>query len=129
MVTLVKAYNICVTMVAQGHRHQLSIPPFFSPSELSFWPYGANFWVLVRFKFFLEPINVDNQFCFGNTALSFCFLFSQIWGLFCIFWALRGYLFGPLGLFWVEVRFKNIFGTSNVDYQFLFWKYSPIFLF
>ena len=24
--TLVKAYNICVTMVAQGHRHQLSIP-------------------------------------------------------------------------------------------------------
>ena len=25
--TLVKAYNICVTMVAQGHRHQLSIPP------------------------------------------------------------------------------------------------------
>ena len=27
METLVKAYNICVTMVAQGHRHQLSIPP------------------------------------------------------------------------------------------------------
>ena len=26
--TLVKAYNICVTMVAQGHRHQLSIPPY-----------------------------------------------------------------------------------------------------
>ena len=23
--TLVKAYNICVTMVAQGHRHQLSM--------------------------------------------------------------------------------------------------------
>ena len=29
METLVKAYNICVTMVAQGHRHQLSIPPFW----------------------------------------------------------------------------------------------------
>ena len=29
METLVKAYNICVTMVAQGHRHQLSIPPKF----------------------------------------------------------------------------------------------------
>ena len=27
METLVKAYNICVTLVAQGHRHQLSIPP------------------------------------------------------------------------------------------------------
>ena len=27
METLVKAYNICVTVVAQGHRHQLSIPP------------------------------------------------------------------------------------------------------
>ena len=25
MVTLLKAYNICVTMVAQGHRHQLSM--------------------------------------------------------------------------------------------------------
>ena len=25
METLVKAYNICVTMVAQGHRHQLSM--------------------------------------------------------------------------------------------------------
>ena len=29
METLVKAYNICVTMVAQGHRHQLSIPQSF----------------------------------------------------------------------------------------------------
>ena len=28
--TLVKAYNICVTMVAQGHRHQLSIPPQYA---------------------------------------------------------------------------------------------------
>ena len=28
--TLVKAYDICVTMVAQGHRHQLSIPQLFS---------------------------------------------------------------------------------------------------
>ena len=26
METLVKAYNTCVTVVAQGHRHQLSIP-------------------------------------------------------------------------------------------------------
>ena len=26
METLVKAYNICVTVVAQGHRYQLSIP-------------------------------------------------------------------------------------------------------
>ena len=30
METLVKAYNICVTVVAQGHRHQLSIPPYIS---------------------------------------------------------------------------------------------------
>ena len=29
METLVKAYNICVTMVAQGHRHLLSIPLYF----------------------------------------------------------------------------------------------------
>ena len=26
MDTLVKVYNICVTVVVQGHRHQLSIP-------------------------------------------------------------------------------------------------------
>ena len=33
METLVKAYNICVTMVAQGHRHQLSIPPISSAQD------------------------------------------------------------------------------------------------
>ena len=31
--TLVKAYNICVTMVAQGHRHQLSIPLYFDVKD------------------------------------------------------------------------------------------------
>ena len=31
MEMLVKAYNICVTMVAQGHRHQLSIPHLIRP--------------------------------------------------------------------------------------------------
>ena len=35
--TLVKAYNICVTMVAQGHRHQLSIPPYSSTSPYAFY--------------------------------------------------------------------------------------------
>ena len=35
METLVKAYNICVTMVAQGHRHQLSIPQMSVPLEVS----------------------------------------------------------------------------------------------
>ena len=31
-------------------------------------------------KTFLEPTNVDYQFfCFGSTALSFCFLFSHFW--------------------------------------------------
>ena len=33
METLVKAYNICVTVVAQGHRHQLSIPQLAEQSE------------------------------------------------------------------------------------------------
>ena len=35
METLVKAYNICVTVVAQGHRHQLSIPPDIYHEKIS----------------------------------------------------------------------------------------------
>ena len=44
------------------------------------------------------------NFCFGSIAISFCFNFGQILGLFT--------LFGPFGaIFGVGVRFKNFFGT------------------
>ena len=61
---------------------------------------------------------------FWSPAISFCFYFSPIWGLFCLFWSLPAFF----GWFWVDfkifvwpylcrlclevgVRFKNIFGT------------------
>ena len=59
-----------------------------------FGPFGAIFGVGARFKNFLGPTNVNNQLCFGSTALSFCFSFGQILGLFCTFLALRGYFWG-----------------------------------
>ena len=40
------------------------------------------------------------------------------------------FFFLPYGaIFGVEVRLKTFLEPTNVDYQFLFWKYSPIFLF
>ena len=47
METLVKAYNICVTMVAQGHRHQLSIPHSYACNiygQLVLWAHVWQFW-------------------------------------------------------------------------------------
>ena len=121
------------------------------------------------------------KFCFGSTAISICFKFGQILGLFHFLNSSRLLFFLPVGaVFWVEVRLENIFGTykcrlsifvlkvqpyllvfhsakfwaflhflgslglffgfgsgsktfleptNNVGYQFLFRKYSPIFLF
>ena len=128
-----------------------------------FGPFGAIFWVGIRFKTFLEPTYVDNQlwfwkvslifsfliwsnlgpflnyfwafrgyflgwgqiqknycylpklttnFGFGCTAISFCFQFGHIWGLFCTFLGPSGLFFWPFGAYCVVgVRFKNIFGT------------------
>ena len=74
----------------------------------------------------IETIN----FGFGSTALSFVFNTFIFGASSALFWALRGYLFGPLGLFLgSRSGSKTILEPTNVDYQFLFWKYSPIFLF
>ena len=52
------------------------------------------------------------NFCFGSTALSFCFKFGQILGLFSLFESFGVIFFWPVGaIFGVEVRLKNIFGT------------------
>ena len=52
-------------------------------------------------------------------------------GLFLHFLGSSGLFLMPFRASFVTgVRFKVIFlGPSNVDYQFWFWKYSPIFLF
>ena len=70
------------------------------------------------------------NFCFESTAISFCFKFSQIWGLFSLFESFGVIFCGPLGLFLGSRSGSKTFSEpTNVDYQFLFWKYSPIFLF
>ena len=70
------------------------------------------------------------NFGFLSTALSVCFQFSNILGLFCTF-------FGPFGLsfwpFWANlwggVRFKTFLEPTYVDNQLWFWKVSLIFSF
>ena len=41
-----------------------------------------------------------------------------------------GLYFGPMGIFWgSRSGSKTLLEPTNVDDQFLFWKYSPIFLY
>ena len=61
--------------------------PFLLPSGGFFCPFGAIFWVGIRFKIFLEPTNVENRFLLWK-------VFGKIGGLFCTFWTLWGYFFG-----------------------------------
>ena len=83
-----------------------------------------------RFKIFLGPTYVDNQLWFWNYSPIFLFLIWPHLGPLALFCALRGYLFGPLGLFLgSRSGSKTFLEPTNVDHQFLFWKYSPIFLF
>ena len=52
------------------------------------------------------------NFGFGCTALTFCFKFGHILGLFCTFFGPFGDIFWSFGaIFGVGIRFKNIFGT------------------
>jgi len=91
----------------------------------TFGPFGAIFWVWVRFKNFFRTIN----FGFGSTALTFGFKFGHILGLFCTFLGPLGQYFGPLGLF-LESGFsgsKTFLEPNSVVNQLWFWKYSPIF--
>ena len=81
----------------------------------TFWAFRGYFWGWGQVP------KLTNNFCFGSIAISFCFNFGQIFGLFT--------LFGPFGaIFGVWVRFSNL-GLTNIKYHFWFWKYSPIFLF
>ena len=51
-------------------------------------------------------------------------------GLFSLFEPFGVISFGPLGLFLgSRSDSKTFLELTNVDYQFLFWKYSPIFWF
>ena len=73
---------------------------------------------------------IEINFGFGSTAPSFVFKTSIFGASFALFWALRSYFFGPLGLFLGSRSGSNTFlEPIDIDYQFLFWKYSPIFCF
>ena len=67
----------------------------------------------------IETIN----FGFGSTALSFVFNMSLFGASFGLFLALGGYFFNLLGL---RSGSKTFLEPTN---HFLFWNYSPIFLF
>ena len=82
-------------------------------------------------KTFLGLTCVDNQYCFWKYSAIFLFLILQyLGGLLHFFLALWGYLFGPLEPTFGSGSGPTFFWESiNVDYQFLFWKHCPIFLF
>ena len=64
------------------------------------------------------------NFCFGSIALSFLFFhLAKFWAFFFAFLASLG-LFLGLGS-----GSQTFLEPTNADYQFLFRKYSPIFLF
>ena len=69
------------------------------------------------------------NFGFGCTALTFCFKFGHILGLFCTFFGPFGLFFGLFGLF-LELGSgsKTFLEHTYVVNQLCFWKYSPIFL-
>ena len=77
----------------------------------NFWTLRRNYLVGSGSNFFWDLPMQTMIFGFGSTALSFCFQFDKIWGLFCTFLAFRGYLLVLWGYFWVGVWFKNSFGT------------------
>ena len=90
-------------------------PIFLFSIRPNFWPFWAlRGYFLARWGYFWGQDQVLKQFwnllmqtinfCFGSKALSFCFSFDQILGLFALF-GLFGAIFG------VGVRFKNFFGT------------------
>ena len=84
----------------------------FGASFGLFWALGGFFGTFLGYfwgrsqvqKHFWNLIMQTINFCFGSIAISFCFKFGQILGLFT--------LFGSFGdIFGVGVRFKNFFGT------------------
>ena len=96
---------------------------FFGPFGAIFWPFGAYCVVGVRFK------NIFGTYLCRQSTLVLesqphLFIFNLvIFGAFFTFLGLSRLFLG-----WRSGS-KTFLEPTNVDYQFLFWKYSPIFLF
>ena len=97
-----------------------------------FWAFRGYFlgWGQIQ-KIYCYLPKLTTNFGFGCTAISFCFQFGRIWGLFCTFLGPSGlFFFGPLGLIvWLGSGSKTFLEPTYVENQLWFWKYSPIFLF
>ena len=94
--------------------------PYLGPLQHFFGPSGLFLVSRSGSNTFLEPTNVDYQFLVLKCSPIFLFQFGQIWPF---------ALFRSFGvIFVVVVRFKPFLGTSYVDNQIGFLKYSPIFL-
>ena len=88
-----------------------------------FGPFGAIFWLGVKFIKCLGTY-LCRQSTLVLEILPYLFVFTS-----AKFWAFLHFL-GLWGLFLgLRSSSKTFLQTTNIDYQFLFWKYSPIFLF
>ena len=65
---------------------------------------------------------------FGSTALTFCFKFGHMLGLFCTFLGPLGLVFGPLGLFLESGSGSELEPTYVVN-QLWFWSTALSFCF
>ena len=96
-----------------------------------FWAFRGYFlgWGQIQ-KIYCYLPKLTTNFGFGCTAISFCFQFGHIWGLFCTFLGPSGLFFGPLGLIvWLGSGSKTFLEPTYVDNQLWFWKVSLIFSF
>ena len=102
----------------------------------AFWhflgPFGAIFGVRVRFNnFFGTYLCKQSTLVLEVQPFLFVSDSATFWSSFALFWAIQGYLFLALwDYFCNRDQVQNTFlQPTNVDYQFLFWKCSPIFSF
>ena len=96
-----------------------------------FWPYGAIFCIEVRFKnIFGTHLCRLYIFVLEVQPYLFVFISAKFWAFLHFLGSTVIFFFDLLGLFLESRSGSKIFlEPSNVDYKFLFWKYSPIFLF
>ena len=92
-------------------------------------PFRARFGAGVRFKIFFAPYLFRLSTLVLEVQHYLLFLIQPYLGLVFTFLGPSGLFFGPSGLFsGSESGLTIILRPTNVDYQFLFLNYSPIFL-
>ena len=100
----------------------------FWPQLVHFWhfldSFGAGFGVPVKFKNFFGTY-LCKQLTLVLEVQTYLFVFDSATCLasFALFWALLGYFWSP------DQVINTLLEPTNVGYQFLFWKCTPIFLF